>query len=221
MMRVFWDEWRSGSLALVRKGLPGLALVEGVVLVLSHFVPGFFFEVLAGGFVLGGLASGTNRWNTVQSWDWVGLQAVSPLAYALGKISALLFLGLVTLAFLLPPLVLIMALWAMPVAFVLFCLVWVLVGGLAAQALSQLVCWNEAFFSRPIGASLVVAWLGITAAFRELQMFNPLWQIWRLHRDVTAEPGWGALAAVVGGTFLIWALIAVILTRVKESTRAS
>ena len=214
MMRVFWEEWRSGGEFSTLRILPALALGTVLGLLMTQFQPAALLEALAAALLVGGVLSGTQRWSRVLAREWVSVEHIRPLRYAAGKITGLVFLGLVWSAFLLPPFILVALSWGLPWERTVFCLAWAFTGGLAAQALSHLVTWWRSDFQRIAGMILVVLWLGVTLQLKALQAFNPLWQIWHLMQDPVPTFD-AALVVVLGGTLFLWALVVLILKRAE------
>jgi len=206
MMRVFWEEWREGRGFSLRRGLPVMALFLAAGLAALGLQPGVFFEVLAGGLIVAGLWSGTQRWNQIPSWVWIAEAGVTPAAYTLGKAGGFVLLVGFWMVFVSPVLVLLMVLWGMPWGHAAVCLAWAVAGGLAAQALAHLGTWGPSAFSRLAGSLLVILWLmGFSVA--PLVRVHPLWQIYRLHEASApdADPGaWWVLMAAVAG---IWCVV--------------
>ena len=159
MMRVFWEEWRVVGRFSFLNLLPILAAAVAAFLLLTQFQPGALFVALAAMALVGGSISGTQRWNTVPAWVWVGTEDVSPLAYTLGKVAGFLLILVTWIAFVLPPLLLVSLLWGLPWQVLATSLVWVLAGGLAAQALAHVVTWGESDYAKLIVATLVLSWL--------------------------------------------------------------
>ena len=213
MMRVFWDEWRGGAAFSGVKVLPALALGTAAAMLITDFQPGALFLVLVLGGLAGGLVSGSQRWNQLRGGDWVGLEGVSPLAYAAGKTTGVLLLMLAWAAFLTPPFVLIAVIWGLPLNLAVTGLIWALASTLGAQALCQLVNWSHSEFQRLLGAGLVFAWIAGTLQIPGAQALNPLWQIWRQFHDPETLLDLAALAWILGMSAGLWGVVILFLGR--------
>lgn len=204
MMRVFWEEWRLGGTFSSGKLLPLAAWAVAAVLLITQFHPGSLFETLGVLGLVGGLMSGTLRWNRVAPRDWMTQEGISPANYALGKVGGLGALLVVWTAFAFPALLLVTLTWGLPWQVSVAAWSWVLAGALGAQALGHLVTWGQSEVARVVAASLVLSWLVASLQFTPTRALNPLWQIWNLFRDPTQALDFGALALVFGSSALLW-----------------
>lgn len=215
MMRVFWEEWRGGNRYSPARVVPLLLLGVLAALLVTQFQPGaiFFVLVLAG--LAGGVLSGTQRWNQVSGRDWVGLEGAAPLSYAVGKVTGFTALAAAWCACLLPPLGLVVLVWAVPLPVVASGLLWVLAGAWGAQALGQAVAWGSGEFQRVTASILVFLWIAGTLQVPLLSPFNPLWQVWTLFHDPERGFDAGAWAGLLACSTLLWVFVIVVLGKTE------
>lgn len=186
MMRVFWEEWRSGAVFSRRRLLPALLAGAALVLLITQFQPGALALVLVAGALVGGTLSGTGRWNQVGARDWVGLEATRPLTYLSGKIIGFLSLALAWGLFFLPLVLMVTLSWGIPWTSLGICSLWLVGAALGAQAIGQVVLWGTGEFSKIVGSILVFLWAAATLQAPGLRELNPFWQVWDHFRDPRA-----------------------------------
>lgn len=207
MIRVLWEEWRGGNRFSSVKVLPVAIFGALFALLVTQFQPGSLFLVLVLTGLVGGVLSGTQRWNQVSARDWVGLEGAGPLVYSLGKVAGLLLLLAGWSACLLPPFVLLVLVWGIPAEVVGVALAWTTVAALGAQALGHAITWGTGEFLRVLGGILVFLWVAITLQIPEIRPFNPVWQVWRLFHDPGLAFDTGPFLAILGSTLGLWTLV--------------
>lgn len=215
MIRVLWEEWRGGNRFSSVRVVPVAIFGALFALLVTQFQPGALFLVLVLTGLVGGVLSGTQRWNQVSARDWVGLEGTSPLVYGLGKMAGFVLLLAAWSACFLPPLVLLALVWGLPIKVAGAGLVWMATAALGAQALGHSVTWGTGEFQRLLGGILVFLWVAVTLQVPEAHPFNPLWQAWRLFHDPGSPFDTGALAVVLGSVLGLWTLVIVVLGRTE------
>lgn len=210
MMRVFWEEWRSGAAFSRRRLLPALLAGAALLLLVTQFQPGALALVLVVGALVGGTLSGTGRWNQVAARDWVGLEATAPLAYLSGKVTGLILLSLAWAVFFLPLILLVSLSWGVPWTSLAVGALWITAAALGAQAMSQVTLWGTGEFSKIMGSILVFLWAAATLQAPGLRQLNPLWQVWDHFREPSGFD-LGAWAVVMGITVACWILKGLLL----------
>jgi len=215
MMRVVWEEWRGGNRFSSTRVAPLVVFAVLLTLLVTQFQPGSFFLVLVLAALVGGVLSGTQRWNQVLARDWVSVEGTSPLVYCLGKLTGfLLVLGAWSLC-LLPPLVLVALVWSLPAEVAFEGLAWTLAAGVGAQAMGHLVTWGTGEFQRLLGGIFAFLWVAGSLQVPDASRYNPVWQVWRLFHDPGTPFDALAFGAIVGAAAALWALVVVILGRTE------